>query len=304
MENRFENETGRRQLMDLLREQKMVRGSEALADELSKLVKLKEIRKGEILIEEGADDTDMYFILDGAFDVVVRGKRIAQRNAGTQVGEMAAAQPGQRRSASVIASSDALVATLHEQDLVLLGERFPDIWRQIARELARRLLERNRFIAMSREKIRVFIVSSVEALPIARAVENAFEHDNFHVVLWPNDVFRIANYPIEDLERELEVADFAVAIAQPDDLVNVRKRKRPAPRDNVIFELGFFMGRLGRTRAILMEPKGEDVKLPTDLKGVTTISYKHASGSGLSVAMSPACNKLRDHINLLGPYNG
>src|ERR1035437_1106990 len=116
MEKRFEDETGRRRLIDLLREQKMVRGSEALADELSKLVKVKEIRKGEVLIEEGADDTDMYFILHGAFDIVVRGRRIAQRNAGTQVGEMAAAQPGQRRSASVIASSDALVAKLKEQD--------------------------------------------------------------------------------------------------------------------------------------------------------------------------------------------
>lgn len=304
MERKFEGEAGRRRLLDLLREQKIVQGSDALAEELSKLVEIKNLRAGDVLIEEGGDDTDLYFILDGVFNVIVRGKRIGQRSAGTQVGEMAAVQPGQRRSATVVAFSDSMVAKLTEVDLVALGMKFPDIWRQIARELARRLLERNRFIAMSREKIRVFIVSSVEALPIARAVENAFEHDNFHVVLWPNDVFRIANYPIEDLERELEVADFAVAIAQPDDLVNVRKRKRSAPRDNVIFELGFFMGRLGRTRAILMEPKGEDVKLPTDLKGVTTISYKHASGSGLSVAMSPACNKLRDHINLLGPYNG
>jgi CRP/FNR family cyclic AMP-dependent transcriptional regulator len=304
MKRKFEGEAGRRRLLDLLREQRMVQGSDALAEELSKLVEIKDLRAGDVLIEEGGDDTDLYFILDGVFNVLVRGKRIGQRSAGTQVGEMAAVQPGQRRSAMVVAFSDSLVAKLTEADLVALGMKFPDIWRQIARELSRRLLERNRFIALSREKIRVFIISSVEALPIARAVENAFEHDNFHVVLWPNDVFRIANYPIEDLERELEAADFAVAIAQPDDLVNVRKRKRSAPRDNVIFELGFFVGRLGRTRAILMEPKGEDVKLPTDLKGVTTISYKYASGIGLTVAMSPACNKLRDHINLLGPYNG
>jgi CRP/FNR family transcriptional regulator, cyclic AMP receptor protein len=304
MERRFEDETGRRRLIDLLREQKMVRGSDALADELSKLVKVKEVRAGEVLIEEGADDTDLYFILDGVFDIVIRGKRIAQRNAGTQVGEMAAAQPGQRRSASVIASSNALVARLEEKDLVVLGEKFPDIWRQIARELARRLLERNQFIAVSREMVRVFIISSVEALPIARAVEDALEHDNFHIVLWPNDVFRVANYAIEDLERELEAADFAVAIAQPDDLVKVRKQKRSAPRDNVIFELGFFMGRLGRARAILMEPRGEDVKLPSDLKGITTIPYKYAEGCDLSVAMSPACNRLRNHINRLGQYNG
>jgi CRP/FNR family cyclic AMP-dependent transcriptional regulator len=304
MAMRFDGDAGRRRLIDLLREQRMVRGSEALAKELASMVEAREVRAGEVLIEEGADDTDLYFILDGTFDIVVHGKRIAQRAAGMQVGEMAAAQPGQRRSASVIASADALVAKLQEQDLVVLGEKFPDIWRQIARELARRLLERNQFIASARDKIRVFIISSVEALPIARAVQDAFEHDNFHVVLWTNDVFTVANYPIEDLERELEVADFAIAIAQPDDFVKARREQRPAPRDNVIFELGFFMGRLGRARAILMEPRGEDVKLPSDLSGITTISYKFMDGSGLAAAMSPACNRLRNHINRVGPHNG
>ena len=68
---RFEGEAGRRRLIDLLREQKMVRGSEALAEELSKLVEVKELKAGEVLIEEGADDTDMYFILDGVFEVFV-----------------------------------------------------------------------------------------------------------------------------------------------------------------------------------------------------------------------------------------
>jgi CRP/FNR family cyclic AMP-dependent transcriptional regulator len=304
MTRRFEGEAGQRRLIDLLREQKMVRGSETLADELSKLVEVKELKAGEVLIEEGADDTDMYFILDGSFEVFVRGKRIAQRPAGTQVGEMAAAQPGQRRSATVIALGDAVVGKLQEKNLVLIGEKFPDLWRQIARELARRLLERNQFIAASREKIRVFIISSVEALPIARGVESAFEHDNFHVVLWTHDVFKVANYPLEDLERELEVSDFAIAIAQPDDLVKVRKEERLAPRDNVIFELGFFMGRLGRTRAILMEPRGSDVKLPSDLAGITTIPYKFVQGDGLAAAMGPACNRLRNHINRLGPHNG
>ena len=301
---RLEGQLGHRRLIDLLREQKMVRGSEMLAEELSKLIEVKELKAGEVLIEEGADDTDMYFILDGVFEIFVRGKRIAQRAAGTQVGEMAAAQPGQRRSASVKALGNAVVGKLQEEDLVLIGEKFPDIWRQIARELARRLLERNRFIAASREQIRVFIISSVEALPIARSVENAFEHDNFHVVLWTHDVFTVANYPIEDLERELEVADFAIAIAQPDDLVNARKDQHFAPRDNVIFELGFFMGRLGRTRAILMEPRGEDVKLPSDLTGITTIAYKFADGDSLAAAIGPACNRLRNHINRLGPLNG
>jgi hypothetical protein len=79
MAERFEGEAGARRLVDLLREQKMVRGSDALAEELSTLVAVKEVRKGDVLIEEGADDTDTYFILDGSFDIVIRGKRVCHR---------------------------------------------------------------------------------------------------------------------------------------------------------------------------------------------------------------------------------
>lgn len=78
----------------------------------------------------------------------------------------------------------------------------------------------------------------------------------------------------------------------------------PAPRDNVIFELGLFMGRLGKARAILMEQRGKDVKLPSDLTGITTIPYQFVKEGENAALMGPACNKLRDHINTLGPANG
>ncbi|MGB9028161.1 MAG: TIR domain-containing protein, partial [Rhodomicrobium sp.] len=77
----------------------------------------------------------------------------------------------------------------------------------------------------------------------------------------------------------------------------------PSPRDNVIFELGLFMGRLGRSRAILMEPREEKVKLPSDLSGITTISYRFEKGGDAAALMAPACNALRDHIIALGPNN-
>jgi predicted nucleotide-binding protein len=76
----------------------------------------------------------------------------------------------------------------------------------------------------------------------------------------------------------------------------VRDEDWPTPRDNVIFELGFFMGRLGRSRAILMEPRGERLKLPSDLAGITTIRYKVEP----AVSMGPASNELREHIMRLG----
>ncbi len=40
-----------------------------------------------------------------------------------------------------------------------------------------------------------------------------------------------------------------------DDVVNFRGENRPAVRDNVLFELGLAMGRLGRERVFYMLPE-------------------------------------------------
>jgi CRP/FNR family cyclic AMP-dependent transcriptional regulator len=146
-------------------------------------------------------------------------------------------------------------------------------------------------------------MSSSEALEVARAVQNAMDDDSLDVFVWTDGVFRASQYAIESLERELDRSDFAIAIAQPDDSTKSRGRNRPSPRDNVIFELGLFIGRLGRHRSLLLEPRGEKVKLPSDLTGLTTIPYRTATGRDLAGAIGPACNRIRDIINDLGPNN-
>ncbi len=117
-------------------------------------------------------------------------------------------------------------------------------------------------------------------------------------------MFRVANYTLTSLEEEVDRADFAIAIAHSDDVVQFRDQDWPAPRDNVVFELGLFMGRLGLKRAILMEPRDDKVKLPSDLAGVTTIAYRYAPGPDALALMGPACTQLREHILEWGPNNG
>jgi predicted nucleotide-binding protein len=164
-------------------------------------------------------------------------------------------------------------------------------------------VQRNALINAYHESIRVFIISSTEALPIARVVQNAFQHDPFLTKVWTDGVFRIANYTLETLEAEIDRSDFAIAIAHSDDFTESRGSDWPSPRDNVIFELGLFMGRLGRARAVLMEPRETRVKLPSDLSGVTTIPYRFEKGSDAAALLAPACNALRDYILTLGPNN-
>lgn len=302
MLERFEGDAGRRLRIEALKRSKMVAGNAELADRLDACSQLLEFNPGAVLIHQDGEDNDVFFILAGQVTVSVNGRAVATRYAGDTVGEMAALEPTQRRSATVSADEVTVIAKVREVDLAALGEIFPPVYRSLAQELAKRLKQRNSLIGTQRDKIRVFMISSAEGLEIARLVQNALAHDDFLVEVWTDGVFRIADYPLEALERAIEASDFAVAIAHEDDVTVSRGQRWPAPRDNVIFELGMFLGRLGRHRAILMEPVDQAVKKPSDMSGVTTVRYRYEKRSTDAVALiAPACNILRTHFNQHGP---
>ncbi|MDO8074769.1 nucleotide-binding protein [Janthinobacterium sp. SUN176] len=301
MMKRFEGQNGRRLLINALRIQKLIACQPTIADELSNIVELIEVNKGSSIIHQDEYTNEIYFILLGSFSVIVNGREVAKRGPGDHVGEMGAIEPTQKRAATVTASQDSLVAKISESAFTDLGERYPILYKTIAQELARRLLQRNQFVRPTHDKVRVFIICSAEALPVARLIHSGLQHDNFDVILWSEGVFKVTNYTLQTLEDEVNQADFAIAVAYGDDITSQRGTDWPVPRDNVIFELGLFMGRLGRARAILMEPREERVKLPSDLAGVTTIGYRYVPGKDESSHIAPAVNALRTHIQTLGP---
>lgn len=302
--DRFRGDTGRGNLIDAMMQQAIVGGNRNLAAEIADRIELLEVTEGETLITQGADDNDLFLIIAGAFKIEVNGRDMAMRGRGDHVGEMALIEPTQRRSASVIATEGSLVGKLSHDIVTQLAAHHPEIYRAIAKTLARRLLERNKLVGQHRESIRVFIISSAEALPVARIIQNSLAHDSFLITLWTDGVFRATSYALESLESAVDESDFAIAVAHSDDLTLFRGEDWPAPRDNVVFELGLFMGRLGRKRAILMEPREDKVKLPSDLSGITTIPYNYEPGKDAAARMAPACNILRNHINDWGPFNG
>lgn len=302
--DRFLGDAGRRNLIDAVLQQAIVGGNQELAEKVADRSELIEVAEGDMLIKQGAVDDDLFLIIAGSFKIIVNGREVAIRGRGETVGEMALVEPSQTRSADVVASEPGIVARLSQADATDFASRHSEIYRVISRSLARRLLERNKLVGKHREKIRVFIISSVEALEVARIVQNALAHDDILVKLWTDDVFRVASYALESLEREVDDSDFAIAVAHSDDLTLFRGVDWPTPRDNVVFELGLFMGRLGRARAVLMEPRDDKVKLPSDLSGITTIPYSYERGKDASAKMGPACNILRGHIQEWGPFNG
>lgn len=76
---------------------------------------------------------------------------------------------------------------------------------------------------------------------------------------------------IEMIEHRGDV-QFAVILLTPDDkggLNKDRSKLQPRARQNVILELGYFMGRLGREKVIALY-RGS-VELPSDMHGVIYI---------------------------------
>lgn len=301
MIERFQGDEGRRRLTSALLEHRLVGNHLELADMLVDSGELVEVDDGERFIVQGDYTTDVFLIVSGSVAVSVNNKPVARRSAGEHVGEMSAIEPTRPRAATVTAAETAVLLKISESSFVEAADRFPRMWRVIASALARRLEERNRFITVMREKVKVFLISSSEAIPIADLIVQHFERDPFLTVAWQHGVFKASNYTLDDLERQLDDSDFAIAIAHGDDIVITRDQEWPTVRDNVMFELGLFMGRLGRARTFLLEPRSRDLKLPSDFAGLTTVPYRYEKSKDALALMAPACAKLRSLILEAGP---
>lgn len=296
MIERFQGDDGRRRLVATLTEHRLVANRPELAERLVTVGELMEVPAGTVFINQGDQTSDVFFIVTGKVEVRVNGKIVAYRFPGDHVGEMAAIEPAQPRAASVISVDLSVLLKVNEGEFSAAAELFPDVWRRVAATLARRLAERNHLVTAQRERVRVFIMSSVEALPVVDLLVKQFAHDPFLAVAWKNGVFRASHYTLDDLEAELDDSDFAIAVAHADDVVITRDDEWPTIRDNVILEFGLFMGRLGRRRAFLMEPRDVDLKLPSDLAGLTTIPYRYVKGKDAEHYIAPACARLRELI--------
>jgi hypothetical protein len=146
----------------------------------------------------------------------------------------------------------------------------------------------------------VFVGSSSEGLEFARAIRSLLT-DDAEVTVWKEDVFDIGKTFIEALLDALPRFDYAILIMTPDDLVSVRNVEAFGPRDNVIFELGLFMGRLGRSRTFIVRQAGGKMKMPSDLDGVTMATYEWPrKDKSHKSAVGAACDSIRQIMRDLG----
>jgi hypothetical protein len=142
----------------------------------------------------------------------------------------------------------------------------------------------------------LFIGSSSEGINIARAVKAELDRDAT-VTVWDQNVFSISEYPLESLLRAARGSDFAAFVFSPDDVLRLRGEVQSAVRDNVIYELGLFTGELGRGNVFIIKPRGEDLRIPTDLIGIQPGEYDSTRADGnLRAALGTACDSIRKKL--------
>jgi predicted nucleotide-binding protein len=106
---------------------------------------------------------------------------------------------------------------------------------------------------------------------------------------------RLSTTILESLLAALQDSEFAIFVLTADDKTEQRDKFGMTPRDNVIFELGLFLGRLGPGRTFMVRPRGVDLLLPTDLLGVEPADY---DDPGDPKKLLPALGSAAYRINL------
>lgn len=299
--HRYTGRDGKARLIGLLCSQPIIAGDIAIARELVKSGVVLDIKAGESIIMQSAADNDMFLIVSGKVSVIINGREIATRTANSYVGEMSLLDGTARRSATVTAVERTIVIKLTVRTVTRIAVKYPDVWRRMAIELAARLRARSRFITQPNEEPSIFIGSSAEALAEATFISESLRSCPFITTLWTQGVFQLSHSSLEDLLAVANNMDFAVLLITSDDATVSRGKKKPSPRDNMILELGLFMGALSRERTFIVNPKDIDLKFPTDILGITTLPYTSGTKNSIKKRLRPIVNAIVSAIESIGP---
>lgn len=142
--------------------------------------------------------------------------------------------------------------------------------------------------------IRFFLSSSSEQLDIGKALEANLAADGFEPTLWSREAHGASEYNLEALLGGAAASDFAIFVFTPDDQVSIGGEKFGVVRDNVLFELGLFIGVLGRDRCFIVRDAELSMRLPSDLDGLTTLKYRQRSDGNHRRSLGPVTTNIAD----------
>lgn len=129
-----------------------------------------------------------------------------------------------------------------------------------------------------RAKPRIFLASSSEARDWANALALLMARGNWALVLpWFFSTFEPGVPILASLVENTRDVQFAVILYTGDDTTESRGIVSDAPRDNMVFELGFFIAKLGAERVVLVCPR-DAPKIPSDYAGYGVLTFDPSYG--------------------------
>jgi predicted nucleotide-binding protein len=253
--------------------------SDAVAETISGIGELKVFAKGEVIASQGEVGEDLFYIMSGAVTVVINEHEYRVRKRGEMIGEMAVMEPGQRRSADLIAAEpQTMLFVVPATAFHKAAQEHGAIWECIARVLSSRLRQRDEMFVPPNPKPVVFIASSSEGSDVVAKAQIRLQASDRELKPWNQPgIFRPTLNTLEELERHAHEVDFVVIVVTADDIRDSRGKVAFVPRDNVLLEFGLFMGGLERQRVFLLASKDADLALASDLSGVTVLYYSDDS---------------------------
>ncbi len=119
----------------------------------------------------------------------------------------------------------------------------------------------------------IFIVHGSDTLRAERVARTVKEATGRQTIILREQA-SLGRTLIEKFEQHAAIASYAIVVLTPDDKGGHKDQgeHRPRGRQNVIFEMGYFYGILGRSRVcVLVHP---DVERPSDMDGIVYISFE------------------------------
>jgi predicted nucleotide-binding protein len=147
-------------------------------------------------------------------------------------------------------------------------------------------------------KPKIFIGCSTQGLTEAEIIQTLLaQSGKANPVVWNQGVFGLMFGTLETLVAKVREYTYAVLVLTPDDVLVKKDQEVNAARDNVLFELGLFMGALGREQTFVVTE--ESVSLPSDLAGITVARFKRGGGADIFSNMGPVVTTLKHQMNML-----
>jgi hypothetical protein len=149
------------------------------------------------------------------------------------------------------------------------------------------------------ERPTMVIGSSTEGREFVEAAQIGLQED-VEATPWNKGVFGLSDSTLYTLIESAASFDFAVLVLTPDDMIVSRGQEKATARDNVLFELGLFMGALGRERTFVVRTSPE-VKLPSDFAGITYADVEQRASPNTEAAVTGAVRKIRQAVEKASP---